>query len=182
MLFLAGVVLFAVPAHAASHPWEKVEVVLTAAKDYANPYVDVETWVELSGPDFKNRCYGFWDGGTHLPRAGGRHRAGPMELRSGSNQDDPGLNGKTGSFTAVAWTEQEKKENPMCRGFLRATPNGHALQYADGTPCFVQGEFMYPAGTSRYRWRDTRTTPSMSATRRPASKTTSATARPRGST
>jgi hypothetical protein len=145
----------AAPATGAPHPWERVEIVLTATKDYPNPYVDVETWVELSGPGFAKRCYGYWGGARTYRVRIVATAPGQWTWKSGSNQDDPGLNGKTGAFTATAWTEAETKDNPVRRGFLRATPNGRALQYADGTPCFVQAEFMYPTGTWRYRWRDT---------------------------
>ena len=53
--------------------WEKVEIVLRAEPhgvgephsvgegEYANPYTDVEVWVDLEGPGFRKRCYGFWD-------------------------------------------------------------------------------------------------------------------------
>ena len=40
------------------------EITLDAARDYANPYVDVDVLDRTrSGPDFKRRVYGFWDGG-----------------------------------------------------------------------------------------------------------------------
>ncbi len=42
--------------------WEKVEIELLAENTYKNPYADVEVWVDLKGPDFNKRCYGFWDG------------------------------------------------------------------------------------------------------------------------
>ena len=45
------------------HVWEMQEIKLAAARDYANPYADVTCGVELSGPDFQARVYGFWDGG-----------------------------------------------------------------------------------------------------------------------
>ncbi len=48
---------------AALHVWEKTEITLTAADSYANPYTDVTVWVDLKGPGFSKRCYGFWDGG-----------------------------------------------------------------------------------------------------------------------
>jgi hypothetical protein len=57
---------------------------------------------------------------------------GEWSWTSGSNQPaDSGLNGRGGRFRAVAWSEAEKRENPNRRGFLRATANGHALEYAD---------------------------------------------------
>ena len=45
------------------HVWEKVEVTLHTQKTYQNPYTDVTVWVDLRGPGFERRCYGFWDGG-----------------------------------------------------------------------------------------------------------------------
>ena len=143
-----------VSAAAPVHVYEKVEITLTAAGKYANPYTDVEVWVELKGPHFNKRCNGFWDGGQTY-----RVRIAPVEPGawtwvSGSNPSDPGLAGKRGSFVGIPWTEAEKRQNPNRRGFPKATPNGHALQYADGTPYFIVGDFFYPASTWRYRWRD----------------------------
>jgi hypothetical protein len=116
LFILVGLIGFVSSAHGALHPWEKVEIVLTAARDYPNPYVDVEVWVELSGPGFTKRCYGFWDGGRTYRVRVVATAPGQWTWRSGSNQDDPGLSGKTGSFTATEWTQQEKKENPVRGG------------------------------------------------------------------
>lgn len=46
------------------------------------------------------------------------------------------------------------EENPLRRGFLRSTPNHHALETADGTPFFVQGDTWWAAVTNRFRWYD----------------------------
>ena len=46
-----------------AHVWELQEIELRSSRTYANPYVDVECWVELKGPGFSKRVYGFWDGG-----------------------------------------------------------------------------------------------------------------------
>jgi len=57
---LLGGLVAAFPLRAGPvHPWEKVEIVLHAAKPYANPYFDVDVWVDLTGPGFSKRCYGF---------------------------------------------------------------------------------------------------------------------------
>ncbi len=64
------------------------------------------------------------------------------------------LAGKSGSFTAVEWSEKEKQENLLRRGFLRATANGHALETADGAPFLVLGDTWWAAGTNRFRWYD----------------------------
>jgi hypothetical protein len=36
------------PATKHLHPWEKVEIVLTTAKDYPNPYVDVDRYTQVA--------------------------------------------------------------------------------------------------------------------------------------
>ena len=50
---------------------------------------------------------------------------GTWTWQSGSIPADPGLAGKNGSFTAAAWTEPEKQQNTLRRGFLRPTANQH---------------------------------------------------------
>jgi hypothetical protein len=133
-----------------AHVWELHEIELHASKSYANPYVDVETWVELTGPGFAKRVYGFWDGGDLYRVRIVATAPGTWNWISGSNQPaDAGLNGKRGRLTARDWTDAEKRANPNRRGFLRPTSNGHALQYADGTPFFLLGDTWLGAVTWR---------------------------------
>lgn len=139
---------------ATAHPWEKQEITLTASRTFANPYVDVTVWVDLTGPNFHKRVYGFWDGGATYRVRIVATEPGAWRWRSGSAPADPGLAGKTGSFTAVAWGEQEKAANPLRHGFLRATANQHALEQADGTPFFALGDTWWALGTNRFRWHD----------------------------
>jgi hypothetical protein len=140
----------ALPAQNAIHTWELKEIELHSSRAYANPYKDVDCWVELKGPGFARRVYGFWDGGDVFRVRVVATAPGAWTWTSGSNQSaDAGLNGKTGNFTARAWTEAEKQANPTRRGFLRSTPNGHALQYADGTPYFMVGDTWLGAATWR---------------------------------
>ena len=108
----------------------------------------------MTGPHFQKRVYGFWDGGATFRVRLVATEPGAWRWRSGSTPADPGLAGKSGSFTAVAWTEEELRENPLRRGFLRATANHHALEQADGTPFFVLGDTWYAAGTNRFKWYD----------------------------
>ncbi len=54
-------VALAVPA---IHVWETQQLTFTAANSYKNAYTDVTVWIDLSGPGFKKRVYGFWDGGN----------------------------------------------------------------------------------------------------------------------
>ena len=152
LLLLLGVTLRPFYAKTSSdiHVWEMKEIVLEADKNYENYYKEVECWVDLEGPDFSKRIYAFWDGDNILRVRMVATKPGKWVWHSGSNQkDDGGLNNHSGEFTAVPWDEEEKEENPNRHGFIRATDNGHALQYADETPFFLIGD-TWLAGTT---WR-----------------------------
>ena len=136
------------------HVWEKVEIALHANKSYENPYTEVEIWVDLKGPGFDKRCYGFWDGGETFRVRVLATKPGTWTWRSGSNQNDAGLNGKTGEFTAIAWSEGQVEKNACRRGMIKASANGHAFEYADGTPFFLLGDTWWSVPTFRYRWHD----------------------------
>ena len=136
------------------HVWELQEITLQAAGDYDNPYADVDCWIDLEGPSFARRVRGFWDGGQTFKVRFVAIAPGEWKWRTGSNNpDDTGLNGGQGALRAVAWSDAEKAENANRRGFVRATPNGHALQYADGTPFFLLGDTWLAASTWRLPWR-----------------------------
>jgi hypothetical protein len=142
------------------HTWDVQEITMQAGKDYANPYADVLCWIDLEGPGFSRRVHGFWDGGRTFKIRFVATAAGEWRWRSGSNQTgDPGLNGGGGALRAVEWSEAEKKANPNRRGFVRATPNGRALQYADGTPFFLVGDTWLAASTWRLPWKGTPAAP-----------------------
>jgi len=157
ILFAASaflLVTFGLGKAGAAGVWEKVEITLHAEKTYENPYKEVEVWVDLKGPGFEKRCYGFWDGDNVFRVRVLASAAGTWIWRSGSNQQDTGLNGKRGSFEAVEWSEAQKEENPCRRGVVKASPNGHAFEWADGTPFFLLGDTWWPVATFRYRWYD----------------------------
>jgi uncharacterized protein DUF4038/uncharacterized protein DUF5060/collagenase-like protein with putative collagen-binding domain len=145
---------WAIPAAGAVHLWEKQELTFTSVGSFANPYTDVVVWVDLTGPHFQKRVYGFWDGDRTFRVRLVATQPGLWKWTSGSSPQNGGLAGKKGSFIALAWNDKEKQENPLRRGFLRATANGHALETADGTPFFVIGDTWYSAGTNRFRWYD----------------------------
>jgi hypothetical protein len=136
------------------HVWEKQELTFTSSRAFQNPYTDVVVWVDLTGPNFKKRVYGFWDGGSTFRVRVLATAPGKWHWRSGSTPSDSGLSGKSGSFAASEWSEEEKRQNPLRRGFLRPTANRHALEHADGTPYFAIGDTWYAAGTNRFRWYD----------------------------
>jgi hypothetical protein len=154
-LVLAGsAVGWALNARAAIHVWEKQELTFTATGAFTNAYTEATVWIELTGPNFNKRVFGFWDGGQVFRVRFVATEPGTWTWRSGSSPDDAGLGGKSGSFQALAWTDAEKEANPLRRGFLRATANHHALEHADGTPFFALGDTWWPLGANRFRWYD----------------------------
>ena len=136
------------------HVWEIVELELTAEKDYENPYMEVDVWAELEGPGFRKKVYGFWDGGKQFKIRMTAMTPGVWRYVTGANQEDLGLTGKTGEFEAIAWTEEEKQENPCRRGMVVPSANGHALEYADGTPVYLLGDTEWAVFTDRFPWFD----------------------------
>jgi hypothetical protein len=151
--------LFIVPFNAfgvdSVHVWEVKEITLKTEKDCLdNCYKDVICWVDLNGPNFSKRIYGFWDGANNFVVRFVATEPGQWQWISGSNQpEDKGLNGRTGEFSAVKWTEKEILQNPNRRGFIRPSANGHALRYADGTPFFMVGDTWLAASTWRLPFR-----------------------------
>jgi hypothetical protein len=138
-----------------SHVWEMKEIKLKADKFYKNYYSEVICWVELKGPDFSKRIYGFWDGENNFIVRVAATKPGNWQWVSSSNQpDDKGLNNQTGSFKAVEWTSREELLNANRRGFVKSTKNGHALQYADGTPFFMIGDTWLAGATWRLPYRN----------------------------
>ena len=90
------------------HTWEMYEIKLLSDKEYSNSYTDVTCWVELEGPGFSKRIYGFWDGGKIFKIRVVATKPGKWHWQSSSNQpDDNGLNNKQGEFTATGWSEKE---------------------------------------------------------------------------
>lgn len=132
------------------HVWESYDIVLHTSENYDNPYTEVECGVVLAGPDFEKKIHGFWNGDKEfIVRITATH-PGEWTWESFSNQDDDGLNNKSGILTAISWTDEELMENPNRKGFLRPTSNQHGLQYANGDPFFMLGDTWWAASTWRY--------------------------------
>jgi hypothetical protein len=132
------------------HVWETQEITLEAAREYPNPYVDVTVWIDLTGPGFARRVYGFWDGGRTFKVRFVATAPGEWRWKAAATPaDDTGLNGGAGALRAVAWSDAELAQNPNRHGFVRASDNGHALSYADGTPFFLLGDTWLAASTWR---------------------------------
>ncbi|MCP5118644.1 MAG: DUF5060 domain-containing protein, partial [bacterium] len=153
-MLVALLLLASIPAASAVHVWEKQETILEADGRYQNPYTQVQVWIDLKGPGFSKRVYGFWDGGSTFRVRFLATAPGEWSWVSGSLPLDQGLAGKKGSFTATAWTEREKQAVSTRRGFIRPTANGHAFEYDDGTPFFYMADTWWAVPTFRHKWYD----------------------------
>jgi hypothetical protein len=133
------------------HVWEMVEITLEAENTYINPYMDVDIWVNLKGPGFDKKVYGFWDGGNVFKVRVIATTPGQWEWESYASVEDPGLIHKSGSFVASEWREDEKKLNPNKRGIIHSNSEaGHGFIYPDGTPFYLLADTWWAAFTWRY--------------------------------
>ncbi len=139
--------------------WEKLEIALRASGDYRNPYTEVEVWVDLEGPGFNERVFGFWNGGSEFIVRVTAIRPGEWRWRSGSHPSDAGLSGQSGTFTAEPWSASELEANPNRRGMIGISADGRGLEYADGTPYFLLGDTWWSVPTYRFALREDDDTP-----------------------
>lgn len=136
------------------HMWDVHEIVLHSTEKYDNPYTDVTVWAQLEGPDFCKRVFGFWDGGNTWRIRVTATAPGTWSYTTGASVPDAGLSGISGAYQAIAWSEEEKVQNICRRGIIRATQNGHAMEYADGTPYIMVGDTWWALASWRYPWVD----------------------------
>jgi hypothetical protein len=136
------------------HVWEKVDLRFTAQSAYENAYTEVVVWVDLEGPGFAKRVYGFWDGGSAFVVRVLATRPGSWTWRAGSSTNDAGLEGKSGSFTAEPWSSSDLEANPNRRGMVVASPDGRGLEYADGTPFLLIADTWWSVPSFRFKLAD----------------------------
>jgi len=134
--------------------WDLGEVKLNASLAFENPYMDVDVWIDLEGPGFAKRIYGFWDGGKVYKVRFTVTAPGEWRWRSGSFPRDSGLGGKSGKITAVPATEEDKKNNAAFRGILQPSENGHGFVHPDGTDFFMVGDTWWAVPSYRFKWSD----------------------------
>ncbi len=114
--------------------WGVFEIAL-AGPSGGNPYVDVHLAAAFTQGAVTKSVTGFYDGvGTYRIRFM-PHLEGSWSFSTSSN--DPGMHGRTGSFTCTAASAGN-------RGPVRLRDQFH-FQYEDGTP-------FHPVGTTAYGW------------------------------
>ncbi len=113
--------------------WEPVELMFIADRDYANPYTDVDLYVEFWGPDQRTlRRPAFWDGGrTWIVRLAAP-ATGRWTWRSECSQpNDGGLHHRHGELQVSAYGG----DHPLTRhGLLKMSPGKRNVIHQDGTP------------------------------------------------
>ncbi|GHA13824.1 hypothetical protein GCM10007989_05570 [Devosia pacifica] len=130
--------------------WARLDLNFKSEKTFDNPYTDVDIWVDLEGPGFSKRVYGFWNGGNDFVVRVLATGPGEWRWKSGSTPEVPGLSGVSGSFVAKAWDTADLEANPNRRGMLGVTADGRGLQYADGTPFFLLGDTWWSLPSFRF--------------------------------
>jgi hypothetical protein len=112
--------------------WVQLEISLTAARDYPNPYTDISLYVEFTGPAGQTLIRpGFWDGDREWKVRFAGPDAGRWTWRSeASRADDDGLHGRTGEMQVGEY----RGEHPLTRhGLLTMSPGGRNVVHHDGT-------------------------------------------------
>jgi hypothetical protein len=126
-----------VPAGDVTAPqWREVELAFTAENEAANPYTDVDAWVDFTHDDGTTlRRPMFWDGGrTFRARFASPRAEGAWRWRSLSADRDPGLHGRSGTLNAAPGRADGESTIFERHGFWSVPPGGRNLIHADGTP------------------------------------------------
>ncbi|MGE5406634.1 MAG: DUF4038 domain-containing protein [Methanosarcina sp.] len=136
------------------HVWEVFQLTFVSNAEVVNPYLEMPsvkgkdlltvTFTGTSG-EAMNKSYkltGFWKGGKEWVVNFSAPYSGTWKYVSTSA--DKSMNGKKGTFEALSWTEEEKKENPTRHGLVRVKKDGagagHFFEYADGQPFLWIGD------------------------------------------
>src|SRR5947209_10963843 len=101
------------------HVWQKQELTFKSEHSFNNAYTDVRVWVDLKGPEFDKRVYGFWDGENTFRVRVLATAPGRWTWTSGSDPQTAGLSGKKGSFVAREWTERSEERRVGKEGRTR---------------------------------------------------------------
>src|SRR5215216_7222539 len=114
--------------------WEVFELSFMARTSSSNPYVDGlpmngerKLTVHFSGKDGEARgktfvINGFWNGGKNWKLRFAPPFSGVWEYRM--NSSDKMFPNKRGVLIVTDWTEEQKKENPVRKGFVFVSDTG----------------------------------------------------------
>jgi hypothetical protein len=136
------------------HKWEVLTINFRTQTNFTNPYEDIPV---ISNNDLLNVIFtgisgeatnkqisiaGFWSGGKEWKVNFAAPYSGEWKYKSTST--DKYLNGKSGTFKVIEWSDQDKESNPARRGLVRVNRlgplAGHYFEYSDGTPFLWIGD------------------------------------------
>lgn len=119
-----------------AHPWQEIEITLTAARDYANPFTDVEAWAEFTHENGTVlRRPAFWDGATTWKvRFASPIATGRWTWKSFSSVQDNQL-AQSGEIVCAPGVSADHRFTK--HGFWRMSPGRRSLVHADGTPAVL---------------------------------------------
>jgi hypothetical protein len=136
------------------HKWEVLTINFRTQTNYTNPYEDIPvienndllyvifTGINGEATDKQISITAFWSGGKDWKVNFAAPYAGEWKYRSIST--DKNLNGKSGTFKVIEWSDQDKSSNPTRRGLVRVNIlgplAGHYFEYSDGTPFLWIGD------------------------------------------
>ena len=120
--------------------WREAQLRLSATGTYANPYTDVDVWVDFTHEDGTVlRRPAFYDGEVAGHPVWGVRFASPLPSgrwtwRSDASASDSGLQGVEGVLQVEARQPATRFQQ---RGFWRMSPDARNLVHADGTPAVM---------------------------------------------
>ncbi|MBM1105637.1 DUF4038 domain-containing protein [Aurantibacter crassamenti] len=141
-----------------------VEVSFTSQAQYNSnfsAYLDVDVWVNLTGPGGTYKIPVFWDGGNVFRARLVATSTGTwnwsIDESSVTNSDQGfiGNNVKSGSFNATP--AGNTSANPNNHGFIRVAANNRTLEYADGAPFFYTADTSWSALTAVFGFNQANT-------------------------
>jgi hypothetical protein len=119
--------------------WITHEISFVSEESYANPYTDVDVWIQFINDKGDSLVRpAFWDGNNIW-----KVRFAPPDVgrtwfwKSNASIKDNGLMGKTGTFQSVAANSKNKL---LKHGLLRMSPGKRNVVHADGTPFLLVGD------------------------------------------
>ena len=125
-----------VPAGAKStQKWVATDIVLTAKKEYATPYLNQAINCQFTGPQGQKMTIpGFWDGGQKWVIRFAPPVVGKWSyVVSASDTADSGLHNVSGKLYCTKYTGTQ---DIYKHGFLRVSNDKRGMTYRDGTPFF----------------------------------------------
>lgn len=130
-----------------------VEWSYTSAKQYQNPFHELELTAHLSLPDGNQlKLPGFWAGGStwkfrYASNLEGEHHF----VTSCSDQDNRDLQNQSGTIVVTKY----HGSNPLYKhGPLKISPDQRHFEHQDGTPFFWLADSWWHGMTKRFEWPD----------------------------